>query len=74
MIVNKVDNVITIELTNDEAETYNFIGNVLFKEYLDSFFRQRKLQEEEELKMQLYKNMTRSELKNELARMRGING
>lgn len=69
MIITRNNNIVTLELNNDEIETYDYMNNLsslLFKEHIENLFINRKRQQEEDLKVELTKNMSRGQLKSEL--------
>lgn len=73
MIVTSQDNIITITLTPDEKETYDYMNNVsglLFQEHIIALFNNRKRQQEEDLRVELTRTMSRDELKQEIERKR----
>jgi hypothetical protein len=72
MIINHpARNQILITLTDDEVETYNYMNELsalLFTEHVQNLFINRKRQQEEDMRIQLTRNMTREQLREELSR------
>lgn len=71
---NVITNVISIQLSDEESDTFDYmnaLSSTLFQEHIENLFKNRKTQQEEDLKRELTKNMDRAQLKTELGKRNG---